>query len=323
MPPLTQSPISSPSLRTIAHAQMRSSYFPPVPTAPHSYHGRIPPTPNSSLNIIHNSPQPNIGSTLVGCLKHTQNISGRPLPSSSSQSSTNISEIGPYHRGDSEFFQVKPNLKPIMKSINPIEKRRISTPSNMIKVSQIPIGNSPNLRSIHTSSSSFNDNNKISDSAQRGIDVQGKRRPSFKIELPPRQPTIQQTHQKVSSMQPIANVIQNSSSGYVSSTPIFKDPFENHNATYDYPAGGYMILRAPTKGNNSFMEDFPSPTQQQTRNGLMDIEYMYDNEGIGLGYSLNKRVATPWLRSKGDEEEWLKSDDLEDIDRKIGNMNVA
>ncbi|WWC61666.1 uncharacterized protein I303_104251 [Kwoniella dejecticola CBS 10117] len=345
MPPLTQSPLSSPSLRTIAHAQMKSSYFPPVPSAPHAYHGRVPPTPHSSLNIVHHSPQPNLGSPLVGCLKHTQHISGRPQTTAASPLS--MSEGGPYHRGDANSHythrdqgqahvqsqgypqihtpSANPILRPAMKSINPIEKRRVSTP---LKVSQIPLGN-PNLRSLHTSASP---QARVADHDQtQQYKNQGKRRPSFKIELPPRPNTnthnnTRGMHQTLSPLpdnpistnpkhpvthgSPISQAYE-----YVESPPIFRDPFENHNATYDYPAGGYMILRAPTKaplnGNsNSFMDDFPSPTQPLHNHNPMEAEYMYGNEGIGLGYSLNKRVATPWLRSKGDEEEWLKNDDL-------------
>ncbi|WRT66164.1 uncharacterized protein IL334_003117 [Kwoniella shivajii] len=334
MPHLTQSPLSSPSLRTIAHSQFRTSYFPPVPNAPHSYHGRVPPTPHSSLNVVHHSPQPNLGSPLVGCLKHTQHISSRAAPSNGSFTNTNTNSneaTGPYHRGGGEYDHTY--IKPAMKSLNINEKRRTS-----LKVSQIPFSSNNNQsRGIHTSSlnraqvqshsQAHSRMNNVPSHLVEGIETK-QRRPSFKIELPPRPVThSSSTNPMMGQMQmvesPISqnqNQIQNWSSftppAVAPSGPKFTDPFQG--ATYDYPAGGYMILRAPTKVPGNFFDEFPSPTQQTQ-----------EWEGIGLGYSLNKRVATPWLRSKGDEEEWLKADDLESVDgareveKRIRGLGVA
>ncbi|WVW83686.1 hypothetical protein I302_105707 [Kwoniella bestiolae CBS 10118] len=313
MPHLTQSPLSSPSLRAIAHPQLRTSYFPPVPTAPHAYHGRVPPTPHSSLNVVHHSPQPNLGSGLVGCLKHSQHISGRP------PLREEYMEAGPYHRGDlPSTSAMEANgymVKPAMKSLNTAEKRRSS-----LKISQIPIGNSftpphQTSRGIHTTSTA---QARVMENEHNNQ----KRRPSFKIELPPR-PTIQKQQLTQLSHAPFPKPSQTNTdlhplpSNVYSSPPIFRDPFvgTNNISTYEYPAGGYMILRAPTKVPHRFMDDFPSPTSTHPPAPTQgQEELMYGMEGIGLGYSLNKRVATPWLRSKGDEEEWLRADDLEGVE---------
>ncbi|WWD02770.1 hypothetical protein V865_000812 [Kwoniella europaea PYCC6329] len=332
MPHLTQSPLSSPSLRAIAHPHLRTSYFPPVPSAPHAYHGRVPPTPHSSLNVIHHSPQPNLGSGLVGCLKHSQHISSRPLPVREAE----YIDVGPYHREEA--------IKPAMKSINGNEQRRSS-----LKISQIPIGHShihahtisgPGNRGLHTSSTQ---QARIVEDTPEGNNR--KRRPSFKIELPPRPitqqypPQTQGLHRQLAPLYPKPHSATNinadlhpvPSNGY-NSPPIFRDPFtaQNNATTYDYPAGGYMILRAPTKVPHRFMDDFPSPTSTNPPVPTTgQEEFIYGVEGTGLGYSLNKRVATPWLRSKGDEEEWLRADDLEgldggrDIEQRIRGLAIA
>ncbi|WWC89562.1 uncharacterized protein L201_004486 [Kwoniella dendrophila CBS 6074] len=387
MPHLTQSPISSPSLRSIAHAQMKSSYFPSVPNTSHSYHSiaRIapppPPTPHSSLNVYshghgHGSPGTRSNSTLVSCLKGSHSRYEPPQPPSAPPSArsnvnNNLHNSGqyyvaspvsestpPYYRGD----HPEEYLRPAMKSLNLTEKRRTS-----LKVSQIPLGNNSGTRALHTSTNvqaqmhnkmpyhhhlneeipSHHSTNIMNNAQPKG------RRPSFKIELPPRPNVNHQNNNMMhTQLKPLSNntpfastlahhqEIANTLATRTGRGPVFIDPFEgsnnNNNNTYDYPAGGYMILRAPTKNNlnsNSFLDDFPSPTQPlHNQLGLerSQTEMIYGEDGIGLGYSLNKRIATPWLRSKGDEEEWLKADDLQgfdgslrDVEKTVRGLGIA
>ncbi|WVF71663.1 hypothetical protein IAT40_006471 [Kwoniella sp. CBS 6097] len=404
MPHITQSPLSSPSLRSIAHhaqvhahghghGPIRASYFPPVPNAPHVYHPRVPPTPQSSLNIIHHSPQPNLGSSLVGCLKHTQHISSRPSPSATHGNVPPVgggaahghgptygygnesmsSGGGPYHTGDP--------LRPAMKSTNPQEKRRISTSVNInmnmnmgvgvgmgnLKISNIPLGPNANgststpTRSMHTSATSHASVRNVipaiksvAPDATTTTGGAGKRRPSFKIELPPRPIAPSHHHQQMAGHTPgpsagarqlvaspaiatqqytMPQPISRATAGQ--QLPVFIDPFPN--PTYSPPpVGGYVILRAPTRTQpqSNFFEDFPSPTHIAP--GQMQMQMELEMEGLsGLGYSLNRlRAPTPWLRGKAaekgleeEDDEWIRAEEVEsglrEVESRVRGLGVA
>ncbi|WVQ99225.1 hypothetical protein IAU59_006357 [Kwoniella sp. CBS 9459] len=403
MPHITQSPLSSPSLRSIAHhaqshahghGPIRASYFPPVPNAPHVYHPRVPPTPQSSLNIIHHSPQPNLGSSLVGCLKHTQHISSRPPPNAHHTTglgpaaphssvpshgagygygNESMASGGPYHTG--EYSQpahhhhqyaaphghahAQSPLRPAMKSTNPQEKRRISTGINMgmgnLKISNIPLGpGGPGAaRSMHTSApQSASVRNVIPAIKSAEASTGGKRRPSFRIELPPRPiGAATQQHQQVSQTsdagprQLVASPAAESPAeqytmpqpiSFASAIPgqqlpVFIDPFPN--PTYSPPpVGGYVILRAPTRTQPNFFDDFPSPTHIAP--GQMQTQL--EMEGVsGLGYSLNRlRAPTPWLRGKAaekgleeEDDEWIRAEDVEsglrEVENRVRGLGIA
>ncbi|OCF36932.1 hypothetical protein I316_01530 [Kwoniella heveanensis BCC8398] len=448
MPHITQSPLSSPSLRSIAHhahphGPVRASYFPPVPNAPHVYHHRVPPTPQSSLNIIHHSPQPNLGSSLVGCLKHTQHISSRPARTPSSASGSGVPHAhargpaysygnesmasggSPYHTGEynahhatgpqphqtpiAHGYHAQSPLRPAMKSTNPQEKRRVSTGVHMgmenLKISNIPLGPSSTVtcatRGMHTSATanaSVRNGNVVIPAMEAAVNATttgttgGKRRPSFKIELPPR-PVAAASHHQHQHLSQLQHQYQSPGHtpgsrqqqqqqhvapspasaaphahsqpqqytmpqpiSFASPTPggqqlpVFIDPFPN--PTYSpSPVGGYVILRAPTRGNpgseftmnSNFFDDFPSPTHI-TRpaqslglsHGQMQLEM--EMEGVsGLGYSLNRlRAPTPWLRGKAadkaleeqeEDDEWIRAEELEsglrDVEQRVRGLGVA
>ncbi|KAK8864216.1 hypothetical protein IAR55_001462 [Kwoniella newhampshirensis] len=331
MPVITNSPMSSPSLRTIAHAQMHNSYFPSVPTVirHHNHnntHHPVPRTPQSSLNVISIRPSPH-DSHLVGCLKHTSGI----------VSSSPISEY-PAHQ-DRDY------VHPTMRSVNLQEKRRASM--GIFKVSQIPLGPSnPSIkRSMGTAgtkgtyTSESTDQDRPVNSAvgrTQTMDNGARRRPSFKIELPARpslggggnqqilsdafveSPSIQQQHEDERNTQPswfTSGRINDTPSG-----PVLKDPFQSQ-TKHSQTAGGYIILRAPShfpehEHGNARKEGRPhSPSHQSAEKVWPGM--------VGLGYSLNRlRAPTPWLRdvrggAEEEDGEWLRGEDLGSVSREV------
>ncbi|WVR07227.1 hypothetical protein IAU60_004268 [Kwoniella sp. DSM 27419] len=324
MPHLTSSPISSPSLRSIAHAQLRSSYFPSVPSA-HSYHSRAPPTPQSSLNVGYHVSQPAHASALVGCLKHPQNVSGRP------PSSAQTAQEHKYHTGVAEYYP----LRPALKSSNAQEKQRSSM--EPMKVSNIPMGHP--ARAIHAStpqqaSARIPTAGELAanTAANARVTEPARRRPSFKIELPPRPAQSPVKSTMTNSYLPPSHTVASATAHPTvacatpaaypnrSGAPVFRDPFAAYaaqpsDARGSATPGGYVILRAPTRsatvptanGNGRFYEDLPSPTQ---------VDGVWQEGMSGLGYSLNRlRAPTPWLRGRAQEEdvEWLMAEDVEAI----------
>ena len=112
-------------------------------------------------------------------------------------------------------------------------------------------------------------------------DVGARRRPSFMIDLP------------ASSLLTSQPRVQTPFAPR-EPVPAFRDPF----------AGGEKPA-VPT--SSGFSEALPSPTGSGA--GM-----------VGLGYSLNKRAPTPWIRKAGADAEWLAADDLEDVSDIEGRM---
>ncbi|WWD17486.1 hypothetical protein CI109_101927 [Kwoniella shandongensis] len=342
MPALTNSPMSSPSLRTIAHAQMRNSYFPSVPSAvTHSYNhhtGPVPRTPQSSLNVTPNRP----AAPLVGCLKHTQRATtqqqqystGRPAVTSASPAN----EYPPtyaQHVGDRAY------VSPAMRSINPQEKRRASMGTNF-KVSQIPLGPGSNssftpnsTRGMHTAVAAHEIDTSSVPGRTQTMDNGARRRPSFKIELPPR-PMSNASPQHRPQPHILSNQLVDSPSAQeptwfanrtplINGGPAFRDPFAAHSETDQCVGegqGGYIILRAPSHGAHPSRPG-PMATQQPAEEVWPGM--------VGLGYSLNRlRAPTPWLRDARDSQdepeedgEWLRREGMESVEGRLRGLGFA
>ena len=152
----------------------------------------------------------------------------------------------------------------------------------------------------------------------------GRRRPSFKIDLPPRlsYPTASPSLTIASSREidhseltfhlgPRQPTIAEDSADEepeISALPKFIDPF----ATASTP-GGFMIIRAPTNKVGEREAEYTEYCDPKTVVG----------EPHGFGYSLNKiRAPTPWIRKEGDEGAWLNERDMRETEARVARIQV-
>ena len=140
------------------------------------------------------------------------------------------------------------------------------------------------------------------------LDESRRRRPSFKIELPPRaSEDVMRTHQSQTPFPSRAYVAQATANNTAlnAHVPSQQDAAESEE-------NEFIILHQAQGATPAFYQDYPSPADPWSGAGL-----------VGLGYTLNKlRAPTPWVRP-GPEGEWLNENDLEELNSGMTGMHVV
>ena len=145
-------------------------------------------------------------------------------------------------------------------------------------------------------------------------DMISRRRPSFKLDLPPRpMPTELVDAVRTSRYTPY---------------PEFPNPAAGTRSTYLRSEGptAAVVCRNPFAEREYIILGPAHPTPEP---GIFDLSASPSTGPgmVGLGYSLNKvRAPTPWIRGANQEGEWLSARDLEDcreVDAGMGGFAMA
>jgi hypothetical protein len=157
----------------------------------------------------------------------------------------------------------------------------------------------------------------------------GRRRPSFKIDLPPRPIPAEIIHanaQSHNTPHPVAATrkpgvaqVTANNTALNATIPIEDDCRETAFRNPFVQGGEYIILQASPDadlegphGEAKYADEYPSPTDPWGGAGL-----------VGLGYSLNRmRAPTPWIRGKEDTE-WLNTQDMAEMEGRMRGMGVV
>lgn len=176
----------------------------------------------------------------------------------------------------------------------------------------------------------------------------GRRRPSFKIDLPPRpipqELLAESTIFEDRTINPRAAEGKTTLiHGYVdgeAARPVTMIKGTPHPLDLDYNpyAMPDVSFRDPFAQSQDYIilhpEDLPSPDIEDPSSPSAYLEHHEENHRavsawsgaglVGLGYSLNRmRAPTPWIRGKAEDSEWLTGQDVEDMEREISRMAVA
>ena len=185
----------------------------------------------------------------------------------------------------------------------------------------------------------------------------GRRRPSFKIDLPPRPIPVEILHSvHTSSSTPypakagthvsLAQKTANNTALNAHTPPVHAHHYAaapvdaagnvNSHAAVNSARGplfredaeeGYIILQASPDMETLRHKGHGSQGQapSQWHDLASPLADPWSGAGIiGLGYTLNKlRAPTPWIRGKADEGEWLTSSDVDDIEMGMAGLGMA
>jgi hypothetical protein len=280
IPPDMYSPNPSPTLRAITHIYPRTSYFTAPPSPPQTYttHTYIH-SPRTVQPLPYSSPQPS--SPLVGCLKpprreseQHQAIMTRP----------EIARRQSFHLDNRPLLVHQHQLHPISVVSGP---RPVPVRRNTLRQSAIPLLPTP-------------------PPIIEGSSENQRRRPSFKIDLPPRTLPNVEGGVKVNKPGPAGTPYYEHPAQLA-----FREPFLN-----DVKKEGEYVILQPEVQRGGWDYDgvgAPSPTQ------------CHGETLVGLGYSLNRmRAPTPWIREEGRREgEWLSDGDVDELEVSLRGMGVA
>jgi hypothetical protein len=177
-----------------------------------------------------------------------------------------------------------------------------------------------------------------------------RRRPSFKIDLPPRPIPVEilrSVHTLIHTPYPtkagnaisLAQKTANNTALNAHTPPAHYCAVEygsNSNAAVNRERGS-TFCEAP---GEEYIILQPSPDLELDRHRAYDADgtamgHRHDPASpmadpwsgagiIGLGYTLNKlRAPTPWIRGKGEEGEWLTSSDIEEVQVRTSGLGMA
>lgn len=284
------SPLSSPSLRAITHAHphphiaRNSSYFAAHPPTPPARHPAQPPS-HSYATLNH--------------------------PSCQSRPRNGLPRTSPFPEVDYARHPADARVGTTRDTRPPLGQRRAS-----FRESAIPI------LPTHV--------NAITRHEVSHADPT-RRRPSFKIDLPPRpvpaeiihsNGQCQNTPHPVAHRPGLAQITANNTAlnaiipPIIPGAPAFRDPFAGREYVILHPStrGGPPGERGGYDPSPRSTDEYPSPTGET-----------WDLTGapVGLGYSLNRmRAPTPWIRGKEDDE-WLNSQDMSEMEGRMRGLGVA
>lgn len=313
------SPVPSPTVRTIAHASRNGSYFslPPhqvVPSRRHSVSIR-PESPSA----YHSAGSPlateagRSGQILVGCLKNS--------PKPAAMASPDLLQGQDYF----PTMPIQPHREYQSVRARPPVNRRTS-----LRESAIPLcPTSPSAKQAQLySRQPLASPRQYPQEAPVQAEV-GRRRPSFKIDLPPRpQATDLLDGRATAGITPFAAPVPASAA----STPYYAPQTHGKHPSTPYhqpemqdEEGEYIILQGrrsevPSRHGDPAAGYFPASQPPEH-----DSPFGYNACGVvGLGYSLNKlRAPTPWVRPSGEDGEWLSAKDVEDVELRMRTLGAV
>ena len=260
-----QSPTRSPSIRTVAHqihSRAQTSYFPPVnspaKSIPHHHPSNFS-THSVPTNCKTSSPS-------VGCLKNGNRSVSSP------RQSIQPTNAGSHNR-------------------NPYRPAMPTRPS--LKQSVIPLSYQSDAKAWRVQASTSRATSSLYD-----VTEPARRRPSFKIDLPPRP-----------APKELASMTSSKGTPYPESVEIGTDTFAS-SRSFGTAVTTLNHSRQPVQFQEPFAErDYiilaASPHESGFFDALPDI--------VGLGYSLNRmRAPTPWIREAAEDAEWLGNPEMKD-----------